>query len=106
MRGVVSEAQLLRSVLYRARKWGWSYARATKVLTPHGLVTPMSRGWPDLILARPGRLLAVELKSNRGSLRPEQRRWLDILQAAGVETYVWRPRDLASGAIDAVLRED
>lgn len=51
-------------------------------------------GWPDLVLARPPQLIAVELKTNTGRLRPDQRDWLARLEACGIETHVWRPRDL------------
>jgi hypothetical protein len=50
-------------------------------------------GWPDLILARPPELLAVELKTVRGRVSTEQRAWLDTLDACGIETAVWRPPD-------------
>jgi hypothetical protein len=36
-------------------------------------------GWPDLVLCRPPELIVVELKSARGSVRPEQRAWLEAL---------------------------
>lgn len=51
-------------------------------------------GWPDLVLCRPPELLVVELKSDRGRLRPDQSLWLDRLAACGLEVAVWRPRDL------------
>jgi len=51
-------------------------------------------GFPDLILCRPPRLVAAELKSARGRLRPEQAAWLALLeQLEVVETYLWRPAD-------------
>lgn len=50
-------------------------------------------GWPDLVLARPPELMFVELKTDRGRLRPEQRVWCDTLTACGQEVHVWRPRD-------------
>lgn len=50
-------------------------------------------GWPDLVLCRPPELLIVELKSDRGRLSRDQKRWLDRLQQCGVEVAVWRPRD-------------
>lgn len=59
-------------------------------------------GWPDLILARPPELLAVELKTDTGRLRPAQREWLDVLTACRVETAVWRPREFE--AVHARLR--
>ena len=50
------------------------------------------------------RILAVELKSAKGVLTPEQRAWLERLRRAGVETRIWRPRDWLSGAIEDELR--
>jgi hypothetical protein len=76
-------------------------------------------GFPDLVLLRPPELLFVELKTDTGRIRPEQKSWLDELDvvalaiaswtdhagdegAAGpndpadrpvVQAYVWRPRD-------------
>lgn len=52
-------------------------------------------GWPDLFLVRGRRSIAAELKTNTAPGPTEaQRAWLEALEAAGVETYVWRPRDL------------
>jgi hypothetical protein len=56
---------------------------------------------PDAICVRE-RLLALELKTDTGRLRPEQAVWLDRLIWAGVECYVARPRD--SAALEAALR--
>ena len=51
-------------------------------------------GFPDLWLVHPERgLLVLELKSARGTVRPEQREWLDLLRAAGVDAQVVRPDD-------------
>jgi len=49
-------------------------------------------GFPDLVLVR-DRIVFAELKSERGRLTFDQRKWLDALAAAGAETYVWRPTD-------------
>ena len=57
-------------------------------------------GWPDLALCRREpdgtvRLVVAELKSKDGSPSPEQRDWLALLaDVAGVEAYLWRPKDL------------
>lgn len=51
-------------------------------------------GFPDVILVKGRYLLAVELKTDAGRVRPEQQRWLELF--AGVEEVraaVWRPRD-------------
>ena len=51
-------------------------------------------GFPDLILCRPPRLLAVELKSERGRITPTQQAWLnDLDQCTEIRTHVWRPSD-------------
>ena len=52
------------------------------------------KGWPDLVLLRPPRLVVAELKSTRGRLTQDQREALGLLAGCpGVETYLWRPRD-------------
>lgn len=54
-------------------------------------------GWPDLVLAKPGRFIIAELKSERGVLTRDQRRWLKLLaQCPAPEVTVWRPSDLDS----------
>lgn len=50
-------------------------------------------GWPDLALAKAGRFILAELKTDRGRVTPAQAEWLWALYEAGVEVYVWRPRD-------------
>ena len=53
-----------------------------------------SAGYPDLALCHPrGEYLLVELKTDRGRLRPAQRAWIEALRSAGIECHIWRPRD-------------
>jgi hypothetical protein len=54
-----------------------------------------------LVLVR-DRVLVVELKSERGKPTAEQRRWLDALEAAGAEHYLWRPSSWPE--VERVLR--
>lgn len=49
-------------------------------------------GFPDLVLVRE-RLLFVELKTERGRLRPEQRAWGMSLMLAGQDWRWWKPSD-------------
>jgi hypothetical protein len=52
-------------------------------------------GFPDLVLARPPRLIFAELKSDLGKLSAEQISWSGILAGCpGVESYVWRPKHI------------
>lgn len=61
-------------------------------------------GWPDLVLCHPKRgFVLVEVKTDTGRISQSQRAWLDDLEAAGVECYVWRPRDAAE--VEARLKD-
>ena len=51
------------------------------------------KGFPDLVLVRE-RVIYAELKAKSGSIRPDQKIWIERLQQAGAEVYVWRPKDL------------
>lgn len=62
-----------------------------------------SSGFPDIILCRRERLLAIELKSDTGRITGEQLAWLGSFADAGAETYVWRPADWPD-VVEAVLR--
>ena len=58
-----------------------------------GETTTSIAGWPGACLWRPGQLLLVELKTDRGRLSPAQREVIGSLQDAGVDVRVWRPSD-------------
>lgn len=90
---LMSEAELQSKVLEFAKLSGWRcvHIRPTEVgkgrwATPY----QGDPGLPDLILARDGRVLLVELKSAKGRVSLDQRAWLD---AAGCNGYVWSPAD-------------
>ena len=69
-----------RPAMYRSGRW------ATPLIGDSGL--------PDLILCKPPRLIFAELKREKGKVSTAQQGWLDALsRCAGVEVYVWRPRD-------------
>lgn len=50
-------------------------------------------GFPDSVIVGPGGLLFRELKSQDGTLSPEQRRWGSRIEQAGADWSVWRPVD-------------
>jgi hypothetical protein len=62
-----------------------------------------SAGFPDLVMLRGSRMVVVELKAEKGRLRPDQPKWLNGFVAAGAEVFLWRPSHWQSGAIDEVL---
>ncbi len=57
-------------------------------------------GFPDLVLARDGRFMFWELKTQKGEMEPEQRQWMDHLFPC---YEVIRPSDLARGRVDELL---
>lgn len=104
----LTEAAFQAQVIQLAHMWGWRVAcfRPVRVQRADGTVyheTPVGadgKGWPDLVLVRGRRILAAELKVGRNVATPEQRLWIDALNAAGVTACVWRP-----GMWDAIVAE-
>lgn len=61
-----------------------------------------TRGFPDLVLVRPPRVIFAEVKTLKGEVTPVQGYWRDDLEACpGVEYYLWRPKDWDS-VVDAL----
>lgn len=78
-------------------------ARVTGWLVYHTYRSKRSpSGFPDLVLCRPhDRVVFAELKGEKTRVTRDQRTWLDALEAAGAEVYLWRPDDW--GEITSVL---
>ncbi len=94
----MTEAQLQRLVMSLAAACGWQ-------LRYHTHDSRRSdKGFPDCVFLRRDRLVFAELKSQKGRVRPEQRVWLDALEASPAEVYLWRPADYVSGDVERVLR--
>jgi hypothetical protein len=93
---VMSEAELLSQVTELAELYGWQWVHFRPARTKHGWRTPvqgpLGEGWPDLVLTKPGRILAAELK-RAGGAEPEQAAVLVALREAGAEIRVWTPAD-------------
>jgi hypothetical protein len=88
------EQDFQAAVITSARMLGWLVVHHRPGRTRHGWATPMigDPGFPDLVLARNGRLLFAELKAAAGRTTPAQNKWLETLATvAGVEVFVWRP---------------
>jgi hypothetical protein len=97
----ITEADFQQTVIDLAKFLGYRVAhfRGVRIQRKDGSVyyqTPVQAdgaGWPDLVLARPGRLIFAEIKGETGKLSQEQMAWLNILDAAGGECYCWRPSE-------------
>jgi hypothetical protein len=60
------------------------------------------KGWPDRVIFGTG-ILYRELKSECGTLKPDQKMVRDKILAAGGNWALWTPTDLLSGRIAAEL---
>lgn len=92
------------AVIDLAHLMGWTVAHFRPAMTAHGWRTPVQadgKGWPDLFLVRPPRLVVAELKrdaptahAREKQLSDDQRVWLRLFEGcAAVEVHVWRPAD-------------
>jgi hypothetical protein len=106
----VSEAQWTVAVGDMLDAFGWSWIHHRPARRANGKwSTPVQgnsgRGWPDLFCVRDGRALALELKTEKGRVSPEQTAWLEKLRTAGIEAHIVRlPADW--DFLDGLLRPD
>lgn len=63
-------------------------------------------GYPDLHLVHAVRAVSMfrELKSTKGRVSPDQKKWGHALTAAGHDFAIWRPADVVSGRVLAELQ--
>lgn len=100
----MSEDELQDMVIKTATLYGWRVIHHRPALTKDGEYRTAMQGhpgFPDLALARDGRVLLVELKSAKGKPSDDQTLWLD---AAGDNGRLWAPKDWTSGTIQHELR--
>ena len=98
--GKETEAQFQQTVIELAELHRWRIYHVANVKGK--LRSETSKGFPDLVLARPGRLVFAELKREGEDPTDEQEIWHALLRSAGEEMYVWRPSDWRE--IEEVLR--
>lgn len=88
---MLTEADFQRRIIDLARLRGWRVVHIRPAWVRSGrMVTPYEGdpGLPDLVLARRGRVLLAELKSDRGKPTLDQQAWL---AAAGDNGHLWAP---------------
>ena len=95
----MTEAEFKNVVISIAKRYGW--------LIHHDLPAQNARGkwathiqgdagFPDLLMVHPvsGKILAVELKAEKGKLSPLQKRWLMAFDVSATFNSVWKPSDM------------
>lgn len=102
----VSEKDFQRTVIDLAEKLHWmvTHFRPAPTGRSNGKwVTHIQGypGFPDLVLARNGAILCVELKAHRGRTSPFQRQWAREL---GEHYRLWNPTAWNDGTIIRELR--
>jgi len=96
----MNEAQFTKLVIDLAAMYGWHVTHFRPAQMKSGKwATPLQgdAGFPDLVLvhdALGGGVIFAELKVGNNRLSAGQQQWIDRLQNAKAETYVWRPHDL------------
>jgi Holliday junction resolvase len=82
---IVTEKEFAAQVVQLAKTCGWKVYRTW-------LPINSPAGFPDLVLVRGSEALFVELKSEKGTLKPAQEEWLNALQhVETVNAFCWRP---------------
>ena len=107
----MTEKQLQGAVIDAARLLGWRVAHFRPARVMRGgretYETPVAadgKGFPDLVLVRPPRLIFAEMKAHSGKLSDQQMEWLSALDHTEAEVYIWRPNDWEGGVIERKLR--
>jgi hypothetical protein len=98
----VTEDDLLTAVLSVCKLYSWRTLHIRPARTEEGWRSPLQGdgvGWPDVLAVKGSRLIAAELKGEKGKATDEQMQWLRLLDLAHVETYLWTPSAWASGSI-------
>lgn len=92
----VTEAQLQDAVTGMCKLFGiaWYHPYFSRRSVP---------GWPDMALCGSRGFLLRELKTEKGSVTPDQQRWGHLLRQAGQSWDIWRPADLLDGRIQREL---
>lgn len=84
----LTEADFQTMIVDRARALGWLVHHDRGDYRQCIAGDP---GFPDLVLARGGRVLFVEVKSEKGKVTDAQYGWLTALSGEGIEAGVWWP---------------
>ncbi len=97
----VSERDLQNAIVDAAHLYGYKVFHTRPALSAKGWRTPVQydgKGFVDLVLVGPHRIVFAEIKSEKGKLSREQEHWLEGLGKVSavtdrVKVRVWTPAD-------------
>jgi len=101
------EAELQSAILELATlyKWRVHHDRPSKNASGQwSTAISGDPGFPDLCMARTGRVIFAELKVKGRKLSDHQTDWFGELQGGRVEVYLWTELDWHDGTIEAILK--
>jgi hypothetical protein len=92
---LITEADFQQQVIDLAHLAGWEHLHVRRTIGRGQKWTTSTnkKGWPDLLLWKPGDMIAAELKSQEGKPTSEQLEVLSSLAAVPIDSFVWRPSD-------------
>lgn len=105
-RVLLTEKELERAIAEMARFLGFMVFHARPAQTSKGWRTPVAydgKGYPDLTLVGNGRVVFLEVKSDKGKLSPDQEGWKRHIIQAGAEYFLLTPQSWTSGEVDTIL---
>ncbi len=108
----IDERRLQNAIVDAARLKGYMVFHTRPALSAKGWRTPVQydgKGFPDLCLVGPERIIFAEIKSEKGKLSREQEHWLAGLAKVALATdhvrvCVWTPADWPDRVLEALQR--
>jgi len=92
-----TEKEFQSQILELAKLFHWRRAHFRAARTKYGWRTPVQadgKGFPDLVLVKPPRLIIAEVKRQDTNPDDHQLEWLnDFAGVPGVEVHTWKPAD-------------
>lgn len=93
-KAVIDWAHLFHWKVYWIPDWMYRLAIASMLRSRRKDRDWPDKGFPDLVLLKPGRLILAELKSPKGRIEPEQKEWHDLFASVGLPVHIWKPADI------------
>lgn len=87
----MTEDELLQAITEAATLYGWRWTHTRRSDKAQIMGHP---GVPDLLLAKNGRVMFLELKTEKGRITPDQQAWIDALMTTLTGAWVVRPSSL------------
>lgn len=107
-RVTLSEDQLMDSVIALAEVKRLLVHHCKAARLPSGrIAVPIrgNKGFQDLVLAGPGGQLFAELKNDFEKQKPDQVRWMEMVNAGGGVAVLWRPVHWFDKTIERALTD-